>query len=58
MVWLEGGLNPNEIKERVIDKGDLEFRDRLIHFLDDSISNSIPDDPDQNISIPSSRHHP
>ena len=58
MIWLEGGLNPNEIKERVIDKEDIEFRDRLIQFLDDSISNCIPDDPDQNISIPSSRHHP
>jgi len=58
MIWLEGGLNPNEIKERVIDKGDIEFRDRLIQFLDDSISNCIPDDPDNNISIPSSRHHP
>ena len=58
MIWLEGGLNPNEIKERVIDKGDMDFRDRLIQFLDDSISNSIPDDPDENISIPSSTYHP
>ena len=58
MIWLEGGLNPNEIKERAIDKGDLEFKNRLIQFLDDSISNFIPDDPDVNISIPSSRHHP
>ena len=33
MIWLEGGLNPNEIKERVIDKGDVEFKNRLIQFL-------------------------
>ena len=57
MIWLEGGLNPNEIKEHVIDK-DVEFLDRLIQFLDDSISNCIPDDPDENTSFPSSRHHP
>src|ERR1700678_1083309 len=56
MIWLEGGLNPNEIKERVIDKGDVEFKNRLIQFLDDSISNSIPDDPTVNILIPSLRH--
>ena len=48
----EGPEGVTEVKE------DIEFRDRLIQFLDDSISNCIPDDPDENISIPSSRHHP
>ena len=58
IVWLEGSLNPNEIKNRIIDQGDSEFCKRLISFLDDTISNSIPHDPDPNLTIPSSQHHP
>ncbi|KAF8167654.1 hypothetical protein B0H34DRAFT_639684, partial [Crassisporium funariophilum] len=58
MVWLEGGLNPNKIKERVLQNGDTEFRDRLISFLDSTISNCIPQDPDPKLSIPASTHHP
>jgi hypothetical protein len=58
LIWLEGGLNPNEIKERVVDENDITFRDRLIAFLDDTISNAIPPDPDSNLEVPSSRHHP
>ncbi|KAF8202896.1 hypothetical protein BJ912DRAFT_841759 [Pholiota molesta] len=58
MVWLEGGLNPDEIKNKIINEGDIEFRDRLITFLDDTISNEIPNDPDANIEVPSSIYHP
>lgn len=58
MIWVEGGLNPNEIKQRVLQEGDTNFRDRLIAFLDDTISNCIPDDPDPNLVVPSSEHHP
>ncbi|KAF9031626.1 hypothetical protein BJ165DRAFT_1308189, partial [Panaeolus papilionaceus] len=42
MVWLEGALNPNEIKHKVVNDADSDFRNRLIAFLDDSISNSLP----------------
>ncbi|KAH7931041.1 hypothetical protein BV22DRAFT_1101407 [Leucogyrophana mollusca] len=58
MVWLEGGLDPNEIKERVVNKGDVEFRDRLLAFLDDSITNSVIADPDPDLTVPASSHHP
>ncbi|KAF8204728.1 hypothetical protein BJ912DRAFT_820469, partial [Pholiota molesta] len=58
MVWLEGGLNPDEIKAKIIEHGDTEFKERLIAFLDDSISNEIPADPDPNFIVPSSEHHP
>ena len=58
MVWLQGGLNPDEIKKNIIDNGDLEFRDRLIAFLNDTILNEIPADPDPNLIVPSSIHHP
>ncbi|KAJ6556239.1 hypothetical protein B0H19DRAFT_994488, partial [Mycena capillaripes] len=60
LVWVEGGLNPNEIKRRALstDEADVEFSKRLLTFLDDTISNSIPPDPDPNIDVPSNRHHP
>ncbi|TDL18176.1 hypothetical protein BD410DRAFT_688694, partial [Rickenella mellea] len=60
MVWLEGGLNPNEIKAKIIDECDTQFRDRLLGFLDDTISTCIPPDPDININVASATttHHP
>ena len=58
MIWVEGGLNPNEIKKRVLEDGDTEFCDQLLAFLDDTIHNCIPDDPGPSVTVPSSRHHP
>ena len=58
IIWLEGGLNPNEIKDRVLKDGDTKFRDQLIAFLDDTISNFIPDNPNSNLMPLSSQYHP
>ncbi|KAG2135283.1 hypothetical protein DEU56DRAFT_871714 [Suillus clintonianus] len=58
MVWLEGGLDPNEIKARIHDMNDIKFRDRLLALLDDSICNEIPPDPGPEYVVPSSIHHP
>lgn len=58
LIWLEGGLNPNEIRAKIAEDGDVQFRDRLLAFLDDTIATSIPIDPDENLSVASSRHHP
>ena len=58
LVWLEGALNPNEIRDRVLKNGDAEWGQRLLRFLDDAITNIIPSDPDPELSIPSSTHHP
>ena len=58
LVWLEGALNPNEIRDRVVKDGDSEWGKRLIRFLDDAISNIIPEDPDPELKIPSSIYHP
>ncbi|KAF7328376.1 ATP-dependent DNA helicase [Mycena venus] len=47
LIWLEGGLNPNQINEKALKNGgDLAFQKKLLEFLDDTISNSIPPDPD------------
>ncbi|KAF8198385.1 hypothetical protein K438DRAFT_1672556, partial [Mycena galopus ATCC 62051] len=60
LVWVEGGLNPNEIKQRVLgtDTSDIDFGKRLLAFLDDTISNFIPEDPDPALKVPSDTHHP
>jgi hypothetical protein len=52
LVWLEGGLNPNQITEKALaNGGDLKFQEKLLAFLDDTISTSIPGDPDPNFEL-------
>ncbi|EMD34449.1 hypothetical protein CERSUDRAFT_22039, partial [Gelatoporia subvermispora B] len=45
VVWVEGGLNPSELRERVLGDNSAEFQARLFSFLDDTISTSVPDPP-------------
>ena len=56
VVWVHGGLTSDEIRDRVI--ADHSWRDRLIEFLDDTVCNVIPADPDPLMSLQSSQHHP
>ncbi|KAL1659068.1 hypothetical protein GGF50DRAFT_131315 [Schizophyllum commune] len=56
LVWLEGGLNPNEIRKRVMEDDD--FRTNLVAFLEDTISNAVPPDPDPELKVASSTAHP
>ena len=42
LVWVEGGLNVDEIKCHIVNKDDNNFQRRLISFLDNTISNEIP----------------
>ncbi|KAJ7120755.1 hypothetical protein C8R43DRAFT_863814, partial [Mycena crocata] len=60
LVWVEGGLNPNEIRKRALStvESDVEFGRRLLAFLDDTISNSVPQDLGLGITVPSDIHHP
>ncbi|KAG1877565.1 hypothetical protein F4604DRAFT_1880450 [Suillus subluteus] len=57
-VWVEGGLDLNEIKQRVFDNHDEDFKDRLLRFLDDCISTCVPEDPDPSFAVPLSSSHP
>ncbi len=57
LVWLEGGMNPNEIKDQ-LQGGDSQLCERLLAFLDDMLSTCVPDPPSAAISVPSSRYHP
>ncbi|KAF9037305.1 hypothetical protein BDZ89DRAFT_884737, partial [Hymenopellis radicata] len=58
LVWAEGGLNPDEIKRRILAGTDGDFRERLIAFLDDSISNYVPECDEHSPPVPSDRYHP
>jgi hypothetical protein len=59
MVWVAGSLNPNEIKAKAMeDGGNEEFQKRLISFLEDTISTSVPPDPRPELETPLSTFHP
>ncbi|KAJ7443548.1 hypothetical protein FB451DRAFT_960143, partial [Mycena latifolia] len=59
MVWLEGALDPNEIKAKAMENGgNEEFQKRLIAFLDDTISTEVPPDPAPDLETPLSKFHP
>ncbi|KAK0469455.1 uncharacterized protein EV420DRAFT_1245575, partial [Desarmillaria tabescens] len=57
LVWVEGGLNPNKIRDCVMKDDENEFRKRLVEFLDDTISTCIPDPPPVRVKVPSSKYH-
>ncbi|KAH9852987.1 hypothetical protein C2E23DRAFT_868446 [Lenzites betulinus] len=42
MVWIEGGLNPSDLKARLLGDDGEDFGRRLVSFLDDTISNELP----------------
>lgn len=58
LIWIEGALDPNKIRDRIMHTEEQEFCTRLLAFLDDTICNSIPEDPTPDISIPSSMLRP
>ncbi|KAK7450190.1 hypothetical protein VKT23_013073 [Stygiomarasmius scandens] len=57
LVWVEGGLNPNEIKAKVLANDDV-FKTWLVQFLEDTIVTDIPPPPNPSQSVPSSTFHP
>lgn len=42
LIWVEGALNPNEIRDRIIAEPKGEFVSALTSMLDDTISNYVP----------------
>lgn len=54
-VWLEGGLNPEQIKERVMD---VDFRTRLCDYIDDTIKSAVPALPTLETVYPLQKCHP
>lgn len=55
VIWLEGALNPNEIRDKVLG-GDAEFANRILSFLDDAISTCVPAlSPDEAVGVDQAR---
>ena len=53
LIWVEGTLNLNDLKERVLNDND--FQQTLIAYLEDTISTSIPPLPDCEVFVPSDK---
>ncbi|EIM79425.1 uncharacterized protein STEHIDRAFT_45631, partial [Stereum hirsutum FP-91666 SS1] len=58
LIWVEGGLNPNELKSKLMNDDEQGFKARLIAFLNDTISTCIPPDPGPETSTLSSVVNP
>ncbi|KAJ3772892.1 hypothetical protein FB446DRAFT_625208, partial [Lentinula raphanica] len=58
LVWLHGALNPDQIKARISGVDGAAFKERLIQFLEDTISSSTPSDPDPDFRVQSCSFHP
>ena len=56
LIWIEGALNPNEIRERVMK--DPTWGQKLLEYLDDTITNIVPADPTPNTANTMDEKHP
>ncbi|THU80765.1 hypothetical protein K435DRAFT_695015, partial [Dendrothele bispora CBS 962.96] len=57
LIWLEGGLNPNEIRDRLVNGQEAGFRECLVRYLDDTIATHIPLGP-ESARLQSDKPHP
>ena len=58
LIWLEGSLNPSQIKQRLLSANQSRFKHNLIQYLEDNIRTAIPFDPGDVDDVPSTMHHP
>ncbi|KZO95862.1 hypothetical protein CALVIDRAFT_545813 [Calocera viscosa TUFC12733] len=58
LVWIEGALNPSQIRKRIQEAGDTEFCARLISMLDNTISTEVPPDPGWEVRTAAEQYHP
>lgn len=45
LIWIAGALNPNQIRDRIIEAPNSNFVQHLLQMLNDTISNDIPNLP-------------
>lgn len=57
LVWVDGALNPNEIRDHIMKNGEDKLTKDLVSMLEDVICNEIPDVPDIDLDVPSDSHH-
>ncbi|KAF9506623.1 hypothetical protein BS47DRAFT_1248474, partial [Hydnum rufescens UP504] len=59
LVWIEGALDPQQIKDHILQDKYYSFQDRLLTFLDyDTIHTAIPPDPGPDVHCQSEHFHP
>ena len=58
LLWLEGGLNPSEIRDRIFVQPFGTFEKRLITYLESNICTGMPPDPGDVPNVPSSNVNP
>ena len=56
VVWVHGSMTSDQIREQAM--ADVSWRDCLIEFLNNTVCNVIPADPDPSTTVQSSKHHP
>ena len=56
LVWIEGALNPDDLKTRILT--DPNFKSRLLTYLEDTICTSVPVESDGCLSVPSDNFDP
>ena len=57
LIWIEGSLDPQEIKDHLLNDPDNSFRKHLIAFLDDTIKTEIPPAPNIQVDCLSDSFH-
>lgn len=50
LVWIEGALNPDDIRKKVVE--DQSWGEKLLGYLDDTITNVVPEDPLPDVESP------
>jgi hypothetical protein len=50
LIWIDGALNPNEIRDKVVK--DVGWGKQLLEYLDDTITNIVPEDPVPDVFTP------
>ena len=58
LLWIEGSLNLQETKERVLVAKDKEFLEKPLFYIDDSIHTHVPDNKESNVTVLLSKYHP
>ena len=53
LVWIEGSLNPNELKKKVL--SDDAFQKIMISYLENMISTCVPSNSGCNLTVPSDK---
>jgi hypothetical protein len=58
VLWVHGALNPNELRQKLMDALDEDFRRKFMAYAEDCIDNGMPTVPNESLVVPSDNSHP